>query len=457
MFRHLIMRAALLAALPFLFASCGGDSAGPDNLAADGGATLRGEFDATVDKFEFSTGRAPDVDGRGFLLLGSNIRWSEEDSALLVDFVTVNDTENTYPEPVVLTFLQLMPEGTTVENSDNGETGAGAQILFDFKGEDEKWSPGEESLPRTVMFGTEEGTAVAFVARIDVGLAPGSGTIGGMVWHDEDGDGEIDDDEMGLGDVGVLLMKGGDELARTATHSDGSYRFNSLPTGTYVVRAVPTEGWVPTTAPELNVVLPEGSSFLAANFGCRRGDNGGDDPLIRVGDRVHAKGSYHDEPDRLVAREIEVHRYDGDGRSWWIGRLSGPATGVDLEHDVLFLMGTPVVIHDDGYSPDGHGDGGCPKPDLDEVEIGRRVRVDPWGRVEMGEDDEVLAAHLIRCWNGHGDRAFGIVQAVRQEEGGRIFAIQVLDTWIEITEDTRIEPCDDDDDDDCDGDDGDDD
>jgi hypothetical protein len=443
MFRHLIVRAAVLAALPFLFASCGGDSAGPSDLASDGGATVRGQFDAASGTFEFRTGRAPDTDGRGFLLRGSDVRWSEEDAALLVDFTVLNDTENTYPEPVVLTFLQLLPEGTTVNNSDNSETGAGAQILFDFENEDDQWSPGEESLARTVMFGTDEGTAVAFVARIDVGLEPGAGTIGGIVWHDVDGDGEIDDDEPGLGDVAVMLLEGGDELLQATTDSDGSYRFDSLPAGAYLVRPVATEGWVATTAAEINVVLPDGGSFLAANFGCRREDDGGGDPSIEVGDRVHAKGTYQDDPDRLVATQIEVCRPEGDDRSRKLGRLCGPATDVDLENGVLFLMGTPVAIDcDDAANRGGHGEGGCPKPDLDEVEIGQRVRVDPHGRVEMGED-EILAADKIRCWNGHGDRALGVVQAVRETDGGR-WGIRVLDTWVEITDDTHIEFCDDD-------------
>ena len=45
----------------------------------------------------------------------------------------------------------------------------GAAIVFHFANDDGLWTPGEESLARTVEFGVTKGTAIAFIARLDLG------------------------------------------------------------------------------------------------------------------------------------------------------------------------------------------------------------------------------------------------------------------------------------------------
>ncbi|MEZ5064159.1 MAG: SdrD B-like domain-containing protein [bacterium] len=442
MFRLLTRRLLPLSTLSLFLASCGGDSAGPAGAPGEGGM-LRGEFGPDAASFEIRTELAPDGGG-AFVLHGTDVRWSDEDQALLVDFTVRNDTQTTYPEPVVLTFVQISPPGATLTNSDNDLSGAGAQLVFAFENDDALWSPGEESFVRTAMFDVDAGQGVGFVARIDAGLEPGSGTIGGFVWHDLNANGEIDDDEPGLGGAAVVLSQDGETLHDATTNEDGSYRFDALPAGVYDVSAVVTDGWQPTTASSMTVVLPEGGNFLAASFGCRRV---GDDTPIRVGDRVHAKGEYAGEPDRLVAELIEVGRCDDDDdddlRSAPLGSLRGPATDKDLERGLLYVMGTPVAVApEDGGGGDERidGDGGCPLLSLDEVELGTRVRVDPTDRVVRG-DDEVLAARRIHCWRGARDRVKGTVQEVEENEDGSLAAIRVLDTWIEIGGDTRIGGC----------------
>ena len=67
----------------------------------------------------------------------------------------------------------------------------------------------------------------------------GLGTIGDVVWHDEDGDGEKDADEPGIPGVTVeLLDADGNVIDSTTTAKDGSYLFVDVPFGDYQVRVL---------------------------------------------------------------------------------------------------------------------------------------------------------------------------------------------------------------------------
>lgn len=217
-------------------------------------------------------------------ILGRNIRYDADAGALVMDLSVKNIGEETYDEPVTLTFLALLPDGVTVENADNGETGAGAAVEFQFENDDAMWTPGEESLAREVMFGVAEGEAIGFVARLDAGNLDGDmGSIGGMVWNDEDGDGMMGDDEAGV--EGVTIMLSGEHMnttsVETMTSADGTYTFDDLESGFYTVVRKPVDGWVGTTANTIYVVLvtDDGNvvDFLAANFGVMA--DGGGDPM----------------------------------------------------------------------------------------------------------------------------------------------------------------------------------
>ena len=62
-------------------------------------------------------------------------------------------------------------------------------------------------------------------------------SLGDRVWFDDDHDGRQDPGEDGVPDVTVILLDAsGDEIARTKTAIDGSYRFGGLEPGTYTVR-----------------------------------------------------------------------------------------------------------------------------------------------------------------------------------------------------------------------------
>jgi len=218
-----------------------------------------------------------------FVIRGSNIHYDAGIGALMVDLTVTNNSQKTYPLPVRLEFVTLMPAGVKVLNPSNGVFGPGAMIQFAFADRDVHWTPGETSLPRNVQFEVEEGVSIAFSARLHVGPLPELGAIGGVVWADYNEDGKRDPFEPGLAGREVLLAHTDSlfdcitpwvdcpDVRRTTTANDGSYRFDELRAGHYTVMLVRDRCSTPTTPTEIEVILVEieggVGSFLDANFG----------------------------------------------------------------------------------------------------------------------------------------------------------------------------------------------
>jgi serine-aspartate repeat-containing protein C/D/E len=74
--------------------------------------------------------------------------------------------------------------------------------------------------------------------EVDFGYAaPNTGTLKGRVWFDENLNGKQDSRESGLACVWVnLYSANGTLVARTQTNSDGSYKFDNVKAGSYVIR-----------------------------------------------------------------------------------------------------------------------------------------------------------------------------------------------------------------------------
>jgi hypothetical protein len=433
-----------------------------------------------------------------FVLRGSNIHFVDSVSALSVDFTIENDGETSHPLPIGLTFVAFVPTDVTVENPDNDENGPGASIIFAFTNRDDEWTPGEKSVPRQTLFGVDEGESFGFIAQVVIPDDTTSGTIGGIVWNDLNEDGVIDNDEPGIGGAVVFLVEGNDPAAlsandehkmRTETAPDGSYRFDDLEAGFYqVIRDFTDRRCFPTTPTVINVVLVEKdgvvNDFLLANFGCV-GREEPPPPRIEVGDYVKVNGDWVTEgEDRLMARSIELckcesppppdtllargawdddgnddgddcdgdHDWDDDCHRWACyglkGELRGPVTGIDRENCDVEIMGSWVHIvmcdtasNDTIPKPDPAAGGGDddhhydhPWLDLDDVEIGDRVRV----RVMRKEDDDTLYGFRLKEWNGTPEKVAGIVDWV-SPESGPLEAIRVLGVTIVITQDTDID------------------
>lgn len=419
-----------------LVSGCGNGDDQPMQPQPVGDATtaiVRGEIDAGLADFAFVSDMLDGPDGPepgSFLVRGENLHYDDDLDALVVDLTLTNVSDFEYPEPIILTFVQLLPPEVTIRNADNGEDGVGASFLFEFANDDGVWTPGEESFPRTVEFGVDPGVSIGFVVRVDVGLDPTAGAIGGVVWHDVDEDGCMDGDESGIADVAVALYFGTDDDAEvqfTLTAQDGTYRFDGLIAGYYTVVRLEREDLVATTPTEIQVLLVEDedgvADFLLADFGCLIVDD--PDDSIAVGDCIHAKGDYADDPDRLVAELLCLCGADGDdddddddnGGACW-NRLSGPVTAIDLAENALAVMGTWVALADKSDI------------DLEDVEIGDRVRVN----VQFVEDDQ--GGHLIGCrlksFNGNYDRVRALVQEVFHDDDGNLTRVRALNTLIDV-------------------------
>ncbi len=258
-------------------AGCSDDS--PTHVPAGGNDPTTGVFHVDLDDdadFEIISAKNGDpadpIEGP-FAILGRNIRYDSENGALVMDLSVKNLGENTFDEPVMLTFLSLLPDGVTVLNPDNEENGAGAAITFEFENDDNQWTPGEESFGRETRFGVDEGVSIGFVARLDTGMGGEiMGSVGGMVWDDVNEDGIMDEGEAGVEGAMLELSAEGMEAMTTLSGADGTYRFDDLPMGFYQVVKKPMDGMVGTTASMIYVVLlaEDGTvaPFLAANFGC---------------------------------------------------------------------------------------------------------------------------------------------------------------------------------------------
>ena len=102
------------------------------------------------------------------------------------------------------------------------------------------------------------------------------GDIAGLVWRDDDEDGEPDVGEEGIGSVRIELWsvpvddsRGADQLElETLTDEAGHYSFDEVQAGDYVVKEIDPEGYESTTENEVPVTVIEGVS-AEANFGDR--------------------------------------------------------------------------------------------------------------------------------------------------------------------------------------------
>lgn len=343
-FRNLpaVMLLVLMAA-----AGCSDDAVSPPPGDGDGTAVI----EAGAAAFEFDVACADSggyLAGGPYRLRGANLRYDEVAGALAVDLAVYNAGQEAAPEPVRLVLLAIMPYGVTVIGSDNGETGPGAEFMFEFANDDGMWTPGEESFPRTVMFAVEPGVSVAFAGEIHVGPGQIGGSISGAVWNDLNGDGLRTRNEPGVGGVTVSLTSDGMQgapipLVRYAvTDPVGGYRFESLPAGYYDVAVEPIPGSYPTTPELIHVLLAVGGSSVADFYGAHFGLGGLDYPVITVPASADAT-IRRDHPLRLNDNYgLDPHLDVGGVREDFVGEVDGSDGIVSLLRFDLPEFAAPI-------------------------------------------------------------------------------------------------------------------
>lgn len=100
------------------------------------------------------------------------------------------------------------------------------------------------------------------------------GSIGNYVWHDSNGDGAQDKNELGIGGVGVWLYHGND-VEKERTNDRGEYDFDDLCQGDYrvVVKSEDVAGMTQTADPDdkrdhmTKVELENDEHHTKADFG----------------------------------------------------------------------------------------------------------------------------------------------------------------------------------------------
>ncbi|MGH2571430.1 MAG: SdrD B-like domain-containing protein, partial [bacterium] len=427
------IRRACLPLLTMSLAACSADAPLSPSDGSGGTTIVDIELPAGGTGFSVTTPTSGGPNGvpGPFTIRGSNVRY-EDGVGLVVDLSIVNAGDQAHPAPVTFTFVSLLPSGVTVGNADNGETGPGASFTMELADADGQWDAGEETLPRSVQLVVARGVSVGFVARIDVGIAPQLGAIGGLVWNDKDRDGTVDAGEGGMPAVRVVLSREGQAPLESVTDAAGSYRFDGLEAGLWVVTKPARDGTIPTTPTEIHVLLVEDeggvSDFLVANFGCAAPPT---EPRVRIGDRVVVTGHYLPNPDRVVADRIEVGGDDDlrDSRS----ELRGPVTAISPDLVELSVMGASI---DFGIGPVEIDPPNQCGTSFEDLSPGERVRAEV--SVPSAPESPLLGREL-RCWNGNPEKVTGRVEAILRDDAGTLRGIVVLRIEIVVTEETEWE------------------
>ncbi|MBH0008135.1 SdrD B-like domain-containing protein [Salinibacterium sp. SWN1162] len=193
-----------------------------------------------------------------------------------VTFVETTDDNGEY-------FFGGLPEGNYSVTVDTATLPAGLLPSFDADAGTNTPTPGT---PASGVAANST-TAVSLPAdtdldTIDFGYAA-TGSLGDTVWLDQNSDGVVDADEVGIPEVGVTLTWAGldgllgtpdDVVFTTTTDASGNYLFEHLPTGTFTVELANLPAGVAATAdPDggaddaSQLVLSAGEANLEQDFG----------------------------------------------------------------------------------------------------------------------------------------------------------------------------------------------
>ncbi|MCX8171408.1 MAG: SpaA isopeptide-forming pilin-related protein, partial [Candidatus Bathyarchaeota archaeon] len=108
------------------------------------------------------------------------------------------------------------------------------------------------------------GLVVSANATVSVDLVA---KICGYKFYDANANGRWDNGEQGVEGIKIELWLGNSKIGETTTGSDGSYCFDGLDAGTYVVKEVLPNNWVNTTKTSITVTLQSGEISGDNNFG----------------------------------------------------------------------------------------------------------------------------------------------------------------------------------------------
>jgi hypothetical protein len=269
----------LFLALAF---SCSEQPTAVDQEINQGGYSGTGKIDP-ASSGSFLLGSVPDsAVASGYIeVWAMNVAYDSASGIVSFDVKLLNRTRRNIAPPIHFVVTDIIPRDIAVLEFDG--VSADGFPLFDFSsrlGGDNVLEPGESTEAVTLKFHTVTPRSFAIGFRIDIGPPAGEGIISGVVFRDDNQDGErerCDRCEPGIPGITVALEKplsdGGMVTLITRTGDDGSYSFGGLREGVYkVFVAAPEDKWTVTSTNPLLITLVKGTdgkvqSFYGANFG----------------------------------------------------------------------------------------------------------------------------------------------------------------------------------------------
>jgi uncharacterized repeat protein (TIGR01451 family) len=252
----------------------------------------------------------------------------------------------------VIVFVDLNDNGSRDAGEPYDTTDAtGAYDITDLAAGSHSVRVDAATLPAGAVLTTgNDPLAVVLAAGQDFNTADfgyrGNGSIGDLIWHDADGDGNQEGGEPGLADVTVFLDMNDDGVLDTGepfvvTDGGGNYDFTNLAAGDYIVDVDDTTlppGFILTTGfDSISLTLVDGEDFNAADFGYRSPDS---EPTISsatnqnflVGDPATAISTITVTDDPFIAtitaaKDIRIRIPSGFNMTWNTSDLSAVIGG----------------------------------------------------------------------------------------------------------------------------------
>ncbi len=133
-------------------------------------------------------------------------------------------------------------ESEQADKSDADDAGESGEEREQFVAESDQQSVGAvaEEEQDTASAGRENTSGESYSSDALTEQLAAANWISGVIWLDENEDGVIDADESGIGDYPVTLYQGEQVIETIKTGADGSYCFENLETGEYIIE-VPAE------------------------------------------------------------------------------------------------------------------------------------------------------------------------------------------------------------------------
>jgi hypothetical protein len=266
---HTRVAAIAIAAATLALAPCNG----PQSPATRPDAAFQGAFDGVVLEFQLEQGGGTSP----LELVARDLTYDPATAVLTAQVALRNTSGVAVPGPASVTVWDFDPPSVQPENAACTEcVNCVITCSFDHSGtygEDGLLAPGETSTPRAWSFHDPGPQSFSFRARIATDPTPQAGFISGVIFLDENRNGERDPGDPGMPGRPVTLQFG-DVVRTTQSNDAGRFRFEVTEPGLYVVTLVPTDFCVETTPPQRNVLIvrqPDGSlsGYDGVDFGCR--------------------------------------------------------------------------------------------------------------------------------------------------------------------------------------------